>query len=217
MVVTGLAAAAPLSPPHPRRVAIVALTTSPPSSSRAWRKHSTTGFVRFLPSNLSLPPRLITRSGREDARTGAAARLPSSLHGWARRCGRSPPFLHHRRRSITRAAGLAVCCCGVAGASGRCAGRRRPQLKPLASWVLIVVSCSAVHRRRNWARFTARTDAQVPDSILLLHHSVSYSYSSSFGNRMVGIKSVSVVKVNGTVNAAATECEPIEKEFMWRS
>ncbi|XP_072092616.1 uncharacterized protein [Arachis hypogaea] len=122
MVVAGLVAAAPSSPPRPRCVVVVALTTLPSSSSRAWRKHSAGGFDGLPLSNLSLPPRLITRSGREDARTGAAARL-SSPRCWARRCGGSPPFLHRRRRSITGAAGLAVCCCGVTG-EPRCRRRR---------------------------------------------------------------------------------------------
>ncbi|QHO11083.1 uncharacterized protein DS421_15g495100 [Arachis hypogaea] len=64
----------------------------------------------------------------------------------------------------------------------RVRGRRRPYLKPLSSWVLVVASYSALR--------------------------------SSFGNHMVGVKAVFfVVKVNGTADAAAAECEPKEKEF----
>ncbi|XP_020966446.1 uncharacterized protein LOC110266329 [Arachis ipaensis] len=148
------ATAAPSSPPRPCRVAAVALTASPPSSSQAWRKHSAAGFVGLPPSNLSLPPLLAIRTERERiCEKGAAAGFPLPPRGSACRCGGLPPFLHRRRKSITGAAGLSVCCCGVAGASGHCAGRRRPQLKPLASWVLIVVSCSAVRHCRNRARF----------------------------------------------------------------
>ncbi|QHN97953.1 uncharacterized protein DS421_18g631840 [Arachis hypogaea] len=70
----------------------------------------------------------------------------------------------------------------------RVRGCRRPYLKPLSSWVLVVTSYSAL---RCW---------------------------SSFGNHMVGVKAVFVVvKVNGTADAAAAECEPKEKEFMSRS
>ncbi|RYR71826.1 hypothetical protein Ahy_A02g006045 isoform C [Arachis hypogaea] len=45
------------------------------------------------------------------------------------------------------------CCCCVAGASRRCTGRRRTQMRPLSSWVLIVASYSIVRRCRNRARF----------------------------------------------------------------
>ncbi|XP_072063352.1 uncharacterized protein [Arachis hypogaea] len=115
MAVAGLGAAAPSSQPRPRRVAAVALPTSPPSSSRAWRRHSAAGFVGFPPSNPSLPPLLTTRTKREGAqkrsRCGvavAAVRLGSPL--W-----RVAAFLHHHRRSITGAAGLTICYCCVAG------------------------------------------------------------------------------------------------------
>ncbi|XP_072066794.1 uncharacterized protein [Arachis hypogaea] len=67
MVVAGLGAAVPSSPPRPRRVAAFALPTSPPSSCRAWRRHIAAGLVGFLPSNPSLPPLLTTRTEREGA------------------------------------------------------------------------------------------------------------------------------------------------------
>ncbi|QHO23375.1 uncharacterized protein DS421_12g362930 [Arachis hypogaea] len=85
------------------------------------------------------------------------------------------------------------CCCCVAGGSRCCTGRRRTQMRPLSSWVLIVASYSTVHRCRNRARFTG----------------------SSSSNCMVKIEAVSVVvEVYGAVDAAAVECESREKGFL---
>ncbi|XP_020971910.1 uncharacterized protein LOC107625862 isoform X2 [Arachis ipaensis] len=71
------------------------------------------------------------------------------------------------------------CCCCVAGASRRCIGRRRTQIRPLSSWVLIVANYSIVRHFRNQARFT---DAQVPDSLLccpiILFSIAAVSYSN---------------------------------------
>ncbi|QHN96693.1 uncharacterized protein DS421_18g620790 [Arachis hypogaea] len=82
------------------------------------------------------------------------------------------------------------CCCCVAGAPCRCTGRRRTQMRPLSSWVLIVASYSIVRHCRNCARFTG----------------------SSSSNCMVKIETVSVVvEVNGAADTAAIECESREK------
>ncbi|QHN77246.1 uncharacterized protein DS421_19g651000 [Arachis hypogaea] len=96
----------------------------------------------------------------------------------------------------------------------RVRGCRRPYLKPLSSWVLVVTSYSAL-------RCFLLPSGQMHRSLIMffaLCRYVFYSCRSSFGNHMVGVKAVFVVvKVNGTADAAAAECEPKEKEFMSRS
>ncbi|QHO24998.1 uncharacterized protein DS421_12g377230 [Arachis hypogaea] len=103
------------------------------------------------------------------------------------------------------------CCCCVAGASRRCTGHRRTQMRPLSSWVLIVANYSIN------GVIATRTDAQVPDSLLccpIVLFSIAAVKSSS-SNCMVKIEAVSVVvEVNGVADAAAVECESREKCFL---